>query len=87
MRLAATASARARERRGRVLVGRGAREIFAPAAGRVLEDDDPVDEPVGGDDLAHKTSFSVSAVAPDFRRGADGAGAFHCDKATNKVGI
>ena len=42
----------ARQRGGGVLVGRGAGEIFAPAAGFLLEHDDPVDEPVGGDNLS-----------------------------------
>jgi hypothetical protein len=35
-----------------------AREVLDPAAFGVLEHDDAVGEPIGGDDLAHEPSFS-----------------------------
>jgi hypothetical protein len=50
---------RTRQRARRVLVDGGAGEIFAPAAGFIQEHDDPVDEPVGGDNLDQKNVPSV----------------------------
>ena len=44
--------------RRRVGVDGGAREVFGPAAVGVLEHDDAVGEPIGGDDLAHEASIS-----------------------------
>ena len=70
-RLCGDVLARARERGGRVVVDGGAREVFAPAAGFILEHDDPVDEPVGGDNLGQtKVPFARGGFPG---KSADGA--------------